>query len=493
MALPRTRTRVRDGSFGAIDSFPEISWAPTSAAPPRLRRLGVALSGSDALSLIGALLVSRWLGRSILPPSGRGYALTMAGSLVVWMSVFLAFGLHPVDRLVHRLSTLDEVRRTVAAASLGVVLITVGFGWSQGSVSRLSIGLTWLLVVAFELGSRQAWRWYRARLMSDGRLAYRTLIVGANEEALNLAETMGIPGSGFSPIGFVAASVPANGPYALPLVGWVDGLDQAIRDHAADCVLVVPTALRTEEITTVMQVARRAGVEVQTSLNMPETLASRVSVQKIGPTMVFSTARVRFTPTQAMAKRSFDFVIASLMLLLSLPAWILIALAIRLNSRGPVLFRQARVTKGGRVFMMHKFRTMKVDAVRMLEEHSIDATQPFFKMNGDLRLTSVGRLLRTLSLDELPQLLNVLKGDMSLVGPRPLPAEQVAANSEMLARRHEVLAGMTGWWQINGRRNVDPEEAVRLDQFYIENWSLSLDLYILSKTLGVVLTRRGAF
>ncbi len=135
---------------------------------------------------------------------------------------------------------------------------------------------------------------------------------------------------------------------------------------------------------------------------------------------------------------------------------------------------------------------MVVNSDEVLRKHGIDPSRPFFKLDDDPRITSVGRVLRKLSLDELPQLLNVLRGDMSLVGPRPLPADQVAANMELLSSRHEVPAGVTGWWQINGRSSVAFEEAVRMDLFYIENWSLSLDLYILIKTLGCVLARKGA-
>jgi len=136
---------------------------------------------------------------------------------------------------------------------------------------------------------------------------------------------------------------------------------------------------------------------------------------------------------------------------------------------------------------MHKFRTMRTG------DHTLDTTRPFFKLESDPRLTRVGVLLRRLSLDELPQLWNVLTGDMSIVGPRPLPADQVAANSDLLTPRLAVPAGVTGWWQINGRSRVAPEEALRLDLFYIENWSPTLDLYILLKTFGAVAQRQGAY
>jgi lipopolysaccharide/colanic/teichoic acid biosynthesis glycosyltransferase len=137
---------------------------------------------------------------------------------------------------------------------------------------------------------------------------------------------------------------------------------------------------------------------------------------------------------------------------------------------------------------MLKFRTMIVYA-----DSPVDTSAPFFKLQSDPRLTRVGAALRRVSLDEMPQLWNVLRGDMSLVGPRPLPADQVAAHLEVLRPRHEVPAGLTGWWQINGRSDVTPGEAIRLDQFYIENWSLSLDLYIVLKTFGAVVSQRGAY
>ncbi len=200
---------------------------------------------------------------------------------------------------------------------------------------------------------------------------------------------------------------------------------------------------------------------------------------------------VRLSGTQVVAKRAFDVIVASILLLLTLPLSLAAAIAIRLTSPGPVFFHQKRVTKGGRTFLMHKFRTMRVGELPGAVE--LDMSVPFFKLDQDPRITRIGHLLRKWSLDELPQLWNVICGEMSLVGPRPLPAEQVATNLELLGPRHEVPAGMTGWWQINGRSDVAPEEAVRLDTFYIENWSLTFDLYILLKTASTVIQRKGAY
>jgi lipopolysaccharide/colanic/teichoic acid biosynthesis glycosyltransferase len=170
-----------------------------------------------------------------------------------------------------------------------------------------------------------------------------------------------------------------------------------------------------------------------------------------------------------------------------------IAASVRVTSPGPVVFRQRRMTKNGRVFTMLKFRTMVADAGLSPSAKVPDVTEPFFKLRDDPRLTKIGYVLRKFSLDELPQLWNVLRGEMSLVGPRPLTIEQIEADPELLEPRHEVKSGMTGWWQINGRSDVSLEDAVRLDLFYIDNWSLSLDLYILLKTAGVILRGKGAY
>jgi lipopolysaccharide/colanic/teichoic acid biosynthesis glycosyltransferase len=202
---------------------------------------------------------------------------------------------------------------------------------------------------------------------------------------------------------------------------------------------------------------------------------------------------VRLTGTQAMQKRIFDMLLATAGAIAFLPVMAATALAIKLTSPGPVLFRQRRVTKGGHVFSVFKFRTMHENADEILRERGIDPSVPFFKLQDDPRITRVGRFIRKTSIDELPQLFNVILGEMSLVGPRPLPVDQVLANEPLLSPRHEVPAGVSGWWQVQGRSDVSPEEALRLDIFYIENWSLSLDLYIVLKTLQVLASRRGAY
>jgi exopolysaccharide biosynthesis polyprenyl glycosylphosphotransferase len=196
-----------------------------------------------------------------------------------------------------------------------------------------------------------------------------------------------------------------------------------------------------------------------------------------------------------VAKRVYDLAFASLGMLLTLPLWIAIALLVKLTSPGPIFFRQRRVGHRGRPFTILKFRTMRVGADEMLAELRAlnEADGPLFKLRDDPRVTRVGRWLRRWSFDELPQLFNVVRGDMSLVGPRPPLPEEVREYEEWQFDRLEVPPGITGLWQISGRSDLSFDEYVRLDLFYIENWSLAYDFFIVAKTIPVLLSKRGAY
>ena len=194
-------------------------------------------------------------------------------------------------------------------------------------------------------------------------------------------------------------------------------------------------------------------------------------------------------------KRTFDIAVSVLVLVLGLPIWLLIALAIKLGSRGPVFFVDRRIGVGEREFPMLKFRTMVADAPELQDdlEARNEATGALFKMRDDPRVTGVGRVLRRFSIDELPQIVNVLRGEMSLVGPRPLPLRDYQLLEDWHRARYAVLPGMTGLWQISGRSGLTFDDLVRLDFTYIENWSIWLDISIIAKTIPAVLTRRGAY
>jgi exopolysaccharide biosynthesis polyprenyl glycosylphosphotransferase len=478
---------MRNSTTGLVDHASvlhlPLADPPPSAATRRYRRIALGLVASDAAAICTALVFSYWLrfGVQLLP--SRELLLVGLAPLV-WVLVFQAFSLYrPMS-----LSPAEEFRRTVGATGVGMVLLVMVAFWSKSSFSRGWIGLTWGLALVLELVARRFWRLYQHRRKLDGSLALRTLIIGSTGEGIRLAQALGAPGSGFEPLGYVQPHGAHEAGDTLPVLGGIDQLRELIVEQSVDCLFVASTLVDSDVLEVVSQAGRQQGVQVLVSANMTHVLSSRLVLQQVGPVIALSLRPVRLSGKQALAKRAFDLVLGSLVLLATLPIWLAAAIAIRLTSPGPVFFHQERVTKGGRIFKMHKFRTMREDLPA-----GADTTVPFFKLDQDPRITPVGHLLRKWSLDELPQLWNVIRGEMSLVGPRPLPAEQVAANLELLGPRHEVPAGMTGWWQINGRSDVAPTQAVRLDAFYIENWSLTFDLYITLKTLWTIIERKGAY
>jgi exopolysaccharide biosynthesis polyprenyl glycosylphosphotransferase len=494
LALIRTLTSesalAPDSTITLDEDSGETAWLREGPEHARaeLRRpvtlLAIGQGAGDATSLVASLV----LGDYLLNGSFLQSPILMLGAVGLWIGVFYGFGLYATQHL----SPSDEFRRVISATSLGLILTIVAVYWSGPHLPRTWLALIWVLTLVAELFSRRCWRWMTWRLRKNAKLALQTLIIGTNGEAEALRRILDATGSGYTPVGFVTTADAHPGRFDGLPCRTLPSLDEGtLRD--IDCLFVASTSIGLEEMLAVVKMARRHDVELRISANVPQLLTSRLTVQQIGRVMVLSLRPVRLTKTRSAVKRACDIVGSTIILLLALPVLAIVAILVRFTSRGPVLFRQQRVTAGGRTFTMVKFRTMVQDADDRLKTQQMDTRTPFFKVQSDSFLTPVGRFLRRWSLDELPQLFNVVKGDMSLVGPRPLPAPQVAANLDLLAARHEVKAGLTGWWQIQGRSDLDVEESVRLDLFYIENWSLGLDLFILLKTLGVLIARRGAY
>jgi exopolysaccharide biosynthesis polyprenyl glycosylphosphotransferase len=478
--------RLSVETAGDVTVIREDGRRPKGTALQGFRAASLGLVLSDVVCAIGALVLVH-----LLRSSGWSldFIAVLAFGPLVWIAAFHAFGLYGVQHL----SAWEEFRGIISATTIGTVLIMVGTFWWNEPVSRWWLGWTWLFALSLEFAARRLWRWSIRKSKREGRLALRTLVVGTNAEALRLARAIDAPVRGYIPVGYVATASSERGTNGLPVIGTIEDLDRLIRDHGIECVFVASTAVSPEIMVKVARSCRQVEVEMRVSANVPDILTSRLAIQPVADVMALSVKPVRLTGTQAIVKRTFDLALAGLGLIVAMPAFGVIAVAVRLTSSGPVIFKQPRITKDGRTFTMFKFRTMRHDAEGALAGRTVDLTRPFFKLTDDPRLTRVGRLIRKLSLDELPQLWNVLRGDMSLVGPRPLPADQVAANEQLLAPRHEVRAGITGWWQISGRSEVEVEQALKMDLFYIENWSLALDLYVLLKTFGTVLVRRGAY
>jgi exopolysaccharide biosynthesis polyprenyl glycosylphosphotransferase len=367
--------------------------------------------------------------------------------------------------------------------------------WFQQDLPRRWVGWSLALALLLTLMTRRIWHWWTGRQRQRGRLAFATLIVGTNREGLSLLAQMQTRTIGFTPIGLVRVGDDDVPSASVPVVGRVDDLRALIRDTGAECVFVASSAVQDEDMTPIAKAVRLSGVEVRITAKLHDVLASRLSVQPLGGITALSLRPVRLSGTQVVAKFTFDILVSGLMLIALSPLLLLTALAVKLTSPGPVLFRQQRVGLRGRPFTMLKFRTMVVGADLMVDDlrqaHGVEGVM--FKLREDPRVTMVGKILRKFSIDELPQLLNVVKGDMSLVGPRPPLPEEVTRYEDWQFDRLEVPPGITGLWQVSGRADLSFDDAVRLDLFYIENWSLAYDLFIIAKTVPVLLSSRGAY
>jgi exopolysaccharide biosynthesis polyprenyl glycosylphosphotransferase len=459
----------------------------------RVRRGYLALTAgtalTDVVSVLLAFALSSLSHRHVMRTTLDVWLLAVVTPLLV-LGVFSAFRLYDTRRL----AAAEEFRRLLLAVTMIITSAVTFSYWTKSSFSRLWIGLAWILALAFVLTTRYAWRHVARRARRHGRLAMRTLIVGANAEAGRLATEMGHRHLGFVPLGYVCADAWGRPTTDIPMLGHVDELQDLIARFDADCVFVATSSIRPEHMAQVSRAARRTGIEVRVTANVQEVLSTRVAAQPIGGLMAFSLKPVRLSGLQAGAKRSFDIIVTVLGSLILLPVFLGLALAVKLTSRGPVFFKQERVGYHGRPFEMLKFRTMVADAEDRLGDvlHLNEATGPLFKIRDDPRITPVGRFLRKWSLDELPQLWNVLTGDMSLVGPRPPLPREVAEYEDWMLSRLEVRPGLTGLWQVSGRSELPFDDYVRLDLFYIENWSLAYDLYILGKTVPTLALARGA-
>jgi exopolysaccharide biosynthesis polyprenyl glycosylphosphotransferase len=404
------------------------------------------------------------------------------------MVVLLAtHGLYDLERPQ---SWAVRLRAIASSSSTALVLaVTASYFLGDQALSRLWLASGWVLsIAAVALWRAVSHRLYeRARQMLGS--SNRVLVVGANRLGRELADEL-------QPTCLVVGYVD-NGSdlehLERPLLGSIAQLEELVHAYTVDQLVIALPASRREQIMRVL--ARGFGRQVQVKLlpDAHDMLQGNFEIQMLG-----GRRYIGFVPAAAAAswaKRAVDLALVSIGLLAISPLLLIIAIAIKLDSRGPVFYSQQRVGKDGRYFSMLKFRSMCQDADRRLEalrRHN-EATGPLFKMRRDPRVTRVGRMLRRWSLDELPQLFNVLRGEMSLVGPRPPIPSEVEQYEDWQLGRLRAVPGLTGLWQVSGRSEVPFLDMVRLDLHYIRNWSLGLDLEILLRTIPAVLTNRGAY
>ena len=384
----------------------------------------------------------------------------------------------------------------IVSSLLLVTVITLAFSVGTGyqhttfglyaTTFVLSAILIGLLRSSYEVVSGDVWRVAGVRR--------RAVLVGEAERVTSLRQALGL-GRGGIDYEFLGALSSDGEPRGLPLLGGVADLPRVLRDLRPDELIVSGVDLREEELLDLVEQAHRLGVKVRIAPTTAELLTQRGEYVPGQGVPLFELRPPVFAGVDWVVKRSFDSLVSGAMILLAAPVWAVIALAVKLDSPGPVFYRDRRIGLAEREFGMFKFRSMYVDAGERQAglEAVNEASGPLFKIKDDPRVTRVGSILRRYSLDEFPQILNVLRGEMSLVGPRPLPLRDYVQLEDWHRKRYLVLPGMTGLWQVSGRIDLSFDDLVRLDFYYLENWSIWLDISILAKTLPAVLARRGAY
>ncbi len=342
--------------------------------------------------------------------------------------------------------------------------------------------------------ARAAYERVTAVLLRAAGYQRRAVLVGSGKHIADVAHALAdVPHAPIEVVGFLSPKpLPANGLRAL---GSLERLEHVLSAERIDEVIIADPEFPQDDAVELVDKCHQRGVRVRLAPSTMEILIHRAEFVPGQSVPLFELGPPVFEGIDFALKRTFDIIGATLLLILLSPLLLAITLAVRLTSRGPVLFHSMRRGIGQRPFACLKFRTMHTDAEESqaeLEELN-EASGALFKIREDPRLTPIGHLLRRFSLDELPQLVNVLRGEMSLVGPRPLPERDYEMLEDWHRKRYLVLPGLTGLWQVSGRSELDFDDLVHLDFIYLESWSLALDLTILLKTIPAVLTRRGAY
>lgn len=435
------------------------------------------------------IIAGSFTGAIVALAAGLGIEMLPVVALIVglgWPILAYACGLYAVDDLRAWASGVGEAPR-LAVTSLMISWPLYGVLHLLDGSSPVAGALTAAVVCGAGAGIGRAAA--RVSLHRSPALRQRTLILGSGEVALQLVQRLKRHQElGLEPVGYIDDDVHEPGRLGIPRLGTLDTLGDLITFGRVDRVMIAFTRASHEELLHAIRVCRDAGVTVDIVPRLFEFLDG-ARAEQIGGMPLMSIKQPTFSRLSRATKRGLDIFGASLGLLLLAPVLTLIALAIRLDSRGPVFFTQQRSGRGGRFFRLYKFRSMKIDSTVLVREDGA-----IVKRADDDRITRVGRIIRRFSLDEAPQLFNVLKGDMSLVGPRPLVlAEHAALSEDWQARRADLRPGLTGPWQISGRSHIPFQDMIKFDYQYVAGWSLARDIEILLATLPAVIAGRGAY
>ena len=467
----------------------------------RMTMLPFTTAAIDLFTIVAVTLVAA-IGRNMLPffqtvgDIPENVSASAAFIVIGWLAALVFTGSYHESYFA---AGTEEYRRVFTASVGAAALVGIGCYVTRFPLSRGFYVLLFALGIPLLLLTRLAGRRVIQRLRSRGRLSRQILIAGAPQHVEALADVLQRESwLGYSIIGCLTADAPGEPETktGIPVLGRTRDAARIVATRDVDTLLFAEGAF--ENGTTLRQMAweleKFSDLEIAVAPSLTDVAAGRVEIRPVAGLPLVYIGHTRAQDSSHWAKRTFDIVGSLTLLAMCAPIWLWTALRVKLHDGGPVLFRQTRVGREGETFECLKFRTMVVDAEAQLPTlQSDDTAHVLFKMQADPRITKVGRTLRRYSLDELPQLLNVLRGHMSLVGPRPpLPAE-VQRYEALANRRLHVRPGLTGLWQISGRSELSWDDTVRLDLYYVDNWSMVQDIVILLKTLSAVVAGRGAY
>jgi len=413
--------------------------------------------------------------------------------LVVFAAYLIFFAqIYGVYRSPDTRSGLNEQRMTLQAAlTAALMLCGTLYVLRLDSVSRIVVALTVVLTLAMIMPRRAIWRKLRARRFLKGLETRNVLIVGDGRVGHALRNHLeALPEMGFRFKGFVTLN--PHETMREHVVGHVHNCVSMARSLFVD-EIYFSTPADKQTVLSVVDEARAIGIEVRVVPDLYDGLAWNAPVEFVGQFPTIPLHRKDFPRGAFLVKRVMDIVLSSILIMVLAPALAVIALLVKLDSEGPIFYRAARIGRKGRVFTCFKFRTMVADAEKIKAQlaHLNERKGVLFKISNDPRVTRLGARLRKYSLDELPQLFNVLRGDMSLVGPRPPLASEVEKYKLDHLRRLDVLPGMTGLWQVEARQDPSFDSYISLDTAYVDHWNLMLDMRILARTVGVVISGTG--
>jgi exopolysaccharide biosynthesis polyprenyl glycosylphosphotransferase len=481
-----TRDSLHDGpSLGDVDRTPVDPPRVGDRSGARLRRILQTLDGSALFAawFLAGLVMADWAapGRALagaLLVAGLCtlFGLTLAGSLQLFRSKVLAAPNRALTRWL------------LVVASSGALFSVAARSFGDPGGALVPVASIAALMAVLAAGSGfEAWLWV---VRATGGCVRRVLVVGTPDEAGQVVQLLlNHPEIGYQPVG-VVTPVRSLGTATLgvPFLGTTDDVAALARRHQASGAVVAANLLSSRELNQVARDLHQADLHVHVSSGLTGVAPHRLRSLPMAHEPYFYLEPVSPRRVAAGIKRTVDLMLAVVLLVLSAPVLAVAAVAVRLEDGGPVLYRQMRIGRDGQPIVVRKLRTMVDDADRRLEEvrHLNERSGPLFKAARDPRITRVGYFLRATSIDELPQLWSVVTGDLSLVGPRPALPEEVAQFDDDLIGRHRVLPGVTGLWQVEARHNPSFYAYRHLDLFYVENWSVGLDLVILARTARVL-------